>query len=214
LIVVGGLLLVATIVSAILWNTIGADSDGGEFPTPTSADPSGASPAANVASAGPVPETAAPPSTATFLSLRTYDLDSNDPHENDDLVGLMTDGDPGTFWRTECYDSIDLGGRPVGVAITLQAPAAGRLTIDVASSSWMLQVYTSLATEAIPATLEAWGEPVGSQSGSAPEIYDVPLTGAAAHIAIVFTEVGPSGACTPEFPNSGAIAEVQFAPLA
>jgi serine/threonine-protein kinase len=220
LIVVGGLLLVATIVSAILWNTISADSDGGEFPTPTSIDPSAAGTAgtaaapAEVASAGPVPETAAPASTAMFRSVRTYDLDPDDPAENDDLVGLMIDDDPGTFWRTECYDSMDLGGRPVGVAITLQAPAAGTLSVDIASSSWTLRVYTSLATDAIPASFEAWGEPVGTQSGSEPGVYDLTLTGAALHIAIVFTEAGPSGACTPEFPNSGAIAEVQFAPLA
>jgi hypothetical protein len=149
-----------------------------------------------------------------FSSVRSYDLDPDDPAENDDLVGLVIDDDPGTFWRTECYDSIDLDGRPVGVAITLQAPAAGTLTVDIASSSWTIRVYTSLAIDAIPASFEGWGEPVGSQSGSEPEVYALPLTGAALHIAIVFTEAGPSGACTPDFPNSGAIAEVQFAPLA
>jgi len=218
LIVVGGLLLVATIVSAVLWNTIGADSDGGEFPTPTSVDPAAATATvaspAEIASAGPVPETAAPASTAMFRSVRTYDLDPDDPAENDELVDLMIDGDQGTFWRTECYGSMDLDGRPVGVAITLQQPAAGSITVDIASSSWTVRVYTSLANDAIPATFEAWGEPVGSQSGAEPATLEFPVMSAALHIAIVFTEVGPSGACTPEFPNSGAIAEVQFAPLA
>ena len=219
LIVVGGLLLVATIVSAILWNTIGADSDGGKFPTPTSIDPAATgtlvadvavTAPTEVADAGPLP---GPAATSGFSSVRTYDLDPADPEENDDLVGLVVDGDVATSWTTKCYDGSGLGSGPVGIGVTLQAPAAGRLAIDIASESWAIQVYTSLSAD-MPSSLEAWGEPIGSQTDDTPDHYEVQLTGQAKHIAVVFTEVGPSRGCTAEFPFSGAIAEVQFSPLA
>ncbi len=219
LIVVGGLLLVATIVSAILWNTIGADSDGGEFPIPTpatidpasgAAAPDGTLVAADVAGAAPLPEsTSSNPADAADLSVRTYDLDPVDPQENDDLVGLAIDGDLATSWSTTCYESSRLGAGPVGIAITLPTPTAGRLAVDVASESWSILVYTTLSNE-MPASLTEWGESVASQSDDAPEHFEVPLTGQAKHIAVLFTEVGPSRACTPGLPHSGAIAEVQF----
>jgi serine/threonine-protein kinase len=222
LIVVGGLLLIATIVSAILWNTIGADSDGGDFPTSVSIDPAlpgtvapdgAAAPSADVVGAAASPDSAVPASTAMFLGVRSYDLDPDDPDENDDQVGLVADGDAATSWSTKCYDSSELGGDPVGIGITLRAPAAGRLTVEVASESWAIRVYTSLAA-AMPSTFDAWGEPIGTQTGDGPDRFEVPLTGQATHIAVVFTEVGPSRACTADFPYSGAIAEVQFAPMA
>ncbi len=231
LIVVGGLLLIATIVSAILWNTIGADSDGGDFPTPASIDPASAGAVApdgatatsagvtgvagGADAAGPAssPDQAVPASTAMFLGVRSYDLDPGDPTENDDLVSLVVDSDSATSWSTKCYDSSELGGDPVGIGITLQTPASGVLTVEIASESWAIRVYASLAAD-MPSTFAAWGEPIGTQAGDAPDRFEVPLTGQATHIAVVFTEVGPSRSCTADFPYSGAIAEVQFAPLA
>ena len=235
LIVVGGLLLVATIVSAILWNTIGADSDGGEFPIPTPAtidpatiDPASGAPApdgtvvtadvadvADSADGGDAGSAPLPASTssdsagAADLSVRTYDLDPVDPQENDDLVGLSIDGELATSWSTTCYETSRLGAGPVGIAITLPTPTAGRLDVDVASESWSILVYTTLSNE-MPASLTAWGESVASQSDDAPAHFEVPLMGPAKHIAVLFTEVGPSRACTPGLPHGGAIAEVQF----
>jgi hypothetical protein len=125
----------------------------------------------------------------------------------------VIDDDPTTSWSTKCYDNSELGGRPVGVGITLQTPAAGRLMVDISSTSWSIRVYSSLS-DGMPASFDAWGEPLGSNSGDDPGRYEVQMTGLATHIAVVFTEAGPSGSCTAAFPYSGAIAEIQFAPLA
>jgi serine/threonine-protein kinase len=223
LVVVGGLLLVATILSAILWSTLGTDSDGGEFPTPTAVpSPTAGLPvestppaegagteAAELASAGPtVP--AGPGGDATALTgVRTWDAHTDDPTENDDQVGRVLDGDPATAWNTRCYAADDLGGLPVGLGLTLAGPTRGTLEIDVASDAWAIEVFGTLAPD-MPGTIAGWGERLASQAGSGPATVPVQITSAATHLLVVFREVGPSRACTEAFPFGGAISEVRF----
>ncbi len=220
LIVVGGLLLVATIVSAILWNTLSTDSDGGEFPTPTAPiDGTGASVAADgassavtpasVASEAPVPSAARGGlAGAGLVGARTYDTDAADPDENDDDVDLATDGDPTTSWSTLCYDDAELAGQAVGLGLTLDVARQGTLSVDVASSNWRVEVYGTVGS--MPAALAGWGERIASDSGDQPRTLTIPVTSAAQQLLVVFREVGPSAACTEAYPFSGAIAEVRF----
>ncbi len=224
LIVVGGLLLVATIVSAVLWSSLGTDSDGGDFPTPTPApSPASSLPAVEpseaqadaateLASAGPtaLATPAGDPTSETALrSVRTWDAHTDDPSENDDQVGLVLDGDPGTSWTTRCYAADDLGGLPVGLGLTLVAPVRGTLEIDVASDGWSIEVFGTLASD-MPGAIGGWGERLASQAGSGPSTVAVQITSASLHLLVVFREVGPSRACTEAYPFGGAISEVRF----
>ncbi|MFN8021213.1 MAG: protein kinase [Acidimicrobiales bacterium] len=221
LIVVGGLLLVATIVSAILWNTLGTDSDGDEFPTPTTAAPVDGAPAstatgaaADVTSAEVASEAVGPTTPvagiagAGLVGVRTYDTNADDPGENDDDVDLATDGDPATAWSTLCYDDPELAGQAVGLGLTLDIARQGTLTIDVASRSWRIEIYTTVGP--MPGTLAGWGERIASESGDEPGPVTVPITSAAQQLLVAFREVGPSASCTEAYPFSGAIAEVRF----
>ncbi|MCB0999923.1 MAG: protein kinase [Acidimicrobiales bacterium] len=218
LMVVGGLLLIALVLSLVLWNTLGADDDGGEFPTPTSTPPADASASSavaaatvaatvDVASAGPVPGLVA----AGLASVRTFDTDTSSPDENDDQVGRVTDADPATVWTTRCYADERLAGQAVGLLATLPAAAQGVFSIDIASDRWSIEVYAT--TGAPSAALADWGERIAAESGSATEVVTLPVTSAATNLLVVFRQVGTSRACTDEFPFSGAIAEVAFDPL-
>lgn len=239
LIVVGGLLLIATIVSAILWNTLGTDSDGDEFPTPTSAAlpglPTDAAPVTSPANpadptastSGLAEQASAPPvvpdegvtlgsgglTAAGLAGARTWDSHTDDPSENDDQVNLITDGDPGTSWSTLCYADDSLDGEAVGVALTLPAASQGTLEVEIDADFWTVEVYGSLST-GMPATIDAWGERVASESGVATGVVSLEMMSPTLHVLVVFREVGPSNACTDAYPFSGGIAEVRFDALA
>jgi hypothetical protein len=67
----------------------------------------------------------------TLSGVGAYDPDAGDG-EHDDLAGLATDGDPGTFWRTSTYRS-QLSAFKSGVGLVLEAsgtPARIALTTD------------------------------------------------------------------------------------
>ncbi len=229
LIVVGGLLLVATIVSAILWNTLGTDSDGDEFPTPTTAAlgvPTDAAPVPDPSADGTDPSsaTAAAPdpgvtsgssglAAAGLAGARTWDSHAADPAENDDQIALVTDGDPGTSWSTLCYADDRLDGEAVGVALTLPTASQGTLEVEIDAEFWTVEVYGSLAP-GMPATLDAWGERVASESGGTNGVVSLEMMASTLHVLVVFREVGPSNACTDAYPFSGGIAEVRFDALA
>lgn len=207
LIVVGGLLLAAIVVTAMLWSTLGTDEpgDGAELDTTATDAGTGAPDAAG----DPVAVTG-----SAFASIAAYDPDGDDGTENDELATLAVDGDPTTGWSTSCYASATMGGKAgVGLAATLATPAAGRLTISVASASWQLQVFTS-QNDAVPATIADWGVAAATSNGDAAEVVTVPLTSPARHVLVVFTGLGQGGGCSGDLPYRGTIAEVQFESIA
>jgi len=234
LIVVGSLLLVAMIISVILWSTIGADTGGDDFPLPT--DPAGASAGGTDAtgSGADVVEVASAPPPGTdlaaasagssgltsdidgargveaIMTVRSYDPESDDPSENDDLVPLANDGRLDTAWSTRCYPAADLGGRPIGIGATVLATAPGLLTVDIASESWSIEIYTT-AAEQMPAALAEWGERAGQQSGQGPATYELQVTTPAKHLLVVFREAGPNRACSAGLAHAGEIAELHYA---
>jgi len=92
-----------------------------------------------------------------------------DGSENPGLAGDATDGDAGTAWRTETYDSPDFGGLDksgVGLVLTFASAAdVSSVVVDTEEQGWAGQVYVAGA----PAdTLAGWGDPVvaGDDLGS------------------------------------------------
>jgi eukaryotic-like serine/threonine-protein kinase len=58
------------------------------------------------------------PSSTVLKAARVTAFDPlGDGQENDDLASLSTDKDPGTFWQTENYEQLDLGGTKPGVGL-------------------------------------------------------------------------------------------------
>jgi eukaryotic-like serine/threonine-protein kinase len=214
LIVVGGLLLTATVVSAILWNSLGTTSDE-PFPEPGSAttvaptEPSVASAAPPIVPSG----SALPPGQTSIAAIAAYDPDGDDGQENNGDAALAIDGDVNTGWSTDCYSSQFLGGKTgVGLVTTLAIPSAGQLTVDIAGGPWQLEIRATTGV-GIPATFAEWGEPIASDNSAEPEVYTLQVTSPATHLLVMLRELGPSSACSDQNPYRGTIAEVQFDPL-
>jgi serine/threonine-protein kinase len=83
-----------------------------------------------------------------------------DGQEHDDEAALAVDGQPGTGWRTETYQSRDLGKPGVGLVLTLDhATALDQLRVTSPTRGWSAQVYVA---DAPAESLEGWGQPVAS----------------------------------------------------
>jgi eukaryotic-like serine/threonine-protein kinase len=188
-IVVGILLLAAVVVGLILWWAVGEDGDGG-FSPPTSA--------------------AAPIGSAGIVAVTTYDPDGSDGVENDELVGLAHDGDPGTAWTTVCYRDRYLGGKGgVGLVADLGAPATGTFAVSIASGPYQVQV-TSAATDVVPASFSEWQLVQKANNAVAGDV-SVTIEQPARYVLVSFNELAPDPGCG-ENPYRGAIAELSFAP--
>ena len=108
---------------------------------------------------------------------------------------------------------MDLGGKTgVGVVVTLATPAAGKLSVDVASSPWTMQVFAT-TSDTIPASILAWGSPVATDNATEPDLFDFQLTGPAKHILVLMSEGGSGGGCSDELPYRATITEVQLDPI-
>ena len=206
LVLVGGLLLAAVILAAVLWSTLGRD-DGAAFATPTTAA------ASDPGVAAPVTEATVAP-LARIATTQAYDPDGDDGQENDDLVSLAFDGDTSSGWSTQCYSSEYLGGKKgVGVVATLSAPATGTLSISIGSGPWIVEVYASDADE-VPATYASWGTSLVTDNAIAPGTVDVTLSTPARHVLVSLKQLSRSDRCSSDNPYRGTIDEVRFAPSA
>lgn len=111
-----------------------------------------------------------------------------DGEENDDDLGALTDGDPSTQWRTDLYDTPDLGGLKPGVGIVLplaQGAALRAIQIDSPTAGWTAEVY--VADEPAGA-LGGWGPAVATVTGGG----EVDLAGADGRAVLVWiTDLGP-----------------------
>ena len=57
-----------------------------------------------------------------------YDPPPGDGHEDNQGVGLATDGNPTTFWETEHYTTQNFGGLKTGVGLVLDAGSPVKLS--------------------------------------------------------------------------------------
>ena len=204
LMIVGGLLLAAFVVAAVLWATIGDGSNSGRSAQTTILPPA----------------TSAPPAIALtqgIAQLTSYDPDGDDGTENDSLVPLAIDGDSTTAWTTVCYSSKFLGGKGgVGLVADLGSVRTGTLTATIASSPYQVRIYGASATAnsnatggVIPTSFAAWGQPLTSASDTEPGVVTATLTSPARYILVSFIELGRSSACSSN-PYRGEISNLSF----
>jgi hypothetical protein len=96
-----------------------------------------------------------------------------DGEENPSAVELAVDGNFGTAWSTEHYESEDFAGTKsgpdpgVGLYVTATAPATpAKMIVRSPTPGWDAQVFAAPAGP--PTDLSGWGEPVADVSGAAP----------------------------------------------
>jgi eukaryotic-like serine/threonine-protein kinase len=152
--------------------------------------------------------TVAPPPDATFVAIRT--LRSYDPMgdgvENDDQLGFLLDGDPGTGWTTACYESRYLGAKAgVGVIVEMDRVPYGQLAVMLDHAPWQLQVYLA---DAVPDRFEGWGTPVGSDFSTIARSTTVLMDGRGRYALLWLREVGRSEQCPPSAPFQGRLSSV------
>jgi eukaryotic-like serine/threonine-protein kinase len=194
LMIVGGLLLAALIVAAVLWNTV--DDPAGTAP-PTTVLPTVTTQPAEVAL------------TRGIAGLTSYDPDGDDGTENDVLVPLAFDADPDTAWTTVCYSSKFLGGKAgVGLVADLGDARTGTLVAAIESSPYQVRVYAS-ADSAIPTSYDDWGSPIASASELEAGVVTASLTSPARFVLISFVELGRSADCSSN-PYQGRISDISF----
>ena len=199
--VVALLLAAALIVGVLLWTSM--SFGGGDPVTSTTALPeTQATPAPNdaVVVAGP----------ATIATVTAYDP-SGDGTENDaDAVLSLADGNPATSWPTTCYSSRYMGGKPgVGLVVTFDGLAQQALTVDVQTGPYQVDFFASDA-DVVPASLDAWGPPVGATAfANDPETVVSPVPPAPArHMLILLKELGQDGSCSDANPYRGRLGEI------
>ncbi len=82
--------------------------------------------------------------------------------ENNDLAALAIDGDEGTFWATENYDTRALGGLKdgVGIAVDLgESHDLAELQVTSPDTGWTAAVYVS---DAAHDSLAGWGDAIAT----------------------------------------------------
>jgi eukaryotic-like serine/threonine-protein kinase len=68
---------------------------------------------------------------------------AGDGSENGDLTGAVIDGDPGTFWRTECYRAASLEGFKPGVGLVVELTGTAgldQLVLDTRTPGWTAEI--------------------------------------------------------------------------
>ncbi len=147
---------------------------------------------------------------ATIATVTAYDP-SGDGTENDgDAVLSLADGNAATSWPTTCYSSRYMGGKPgVGLVVTFDALAQQAITVDVQTGPYQVDFFASDA-EAIPASIDAWGAPLGATAfANDPETVVSPVPSAPArHILILLKELGRDGTCSDANPYRGRLGEI------
>ena len=220
--VLGGLMLLATIVAAALWISVqygGDDSDGSAPSTvlpPGAVDPEAtADEQGNGGAAAPgLPaegaENAATGSGA-IATIEAYDPDGDDGDENnDEAVRALRDGDESTTWRTSCYSGEFMGGKTgVGLVVTMDGFGQSAVTVDVVNGPYIVEFYTS-TSESVPASFAAWDAQLGgveTDTAGATVVSDVP--GAPVrHMLVLLKQIGRDASCSDARPFRGRLGEI------
>jgi serine/threonine-protein kinase len=113
----------------------------------------------------PPPSPAATGAPVEVTGTQSFDPSPGDGEEHDEELQLAIDGNPGTGWTTETYDSSTTEaavGKPgVGLVVSTSEPVAARsMRIRSEVAGWNTQIYASATGP--PTTLQGWGKPIGS----------------------------------------------------
>jgi serine/threonine-protein kinase len=198
-IVVMLLLLVAVIVTALLWPSENSTKRPSFVPPTSLTAASSAQPAAVA---------------ATITSISSFDPDDADEGtENPDQVALAIDSNPNTAWSTNCYASQYFGGKAgVGLVIELSASTIGTVSVSMKNAPYQLEVFASNA-DTVPPSVESWGEPVQAKSHSTtPGTITATINGEPArYVLVLLYEVGGDNACSTARPYRGSVSEITWA---
>jgi eukaryotic-like serine/threonine-protein kinase len=193
--VVAALLVAAFVVGGTLWFTLGKGSTPGDGTATTIV------PVTSVA-----PTVTAAPGPVAIAAVRSFDPDG-DGAENDDMLPLLTDGDPNTAWHTVCYEDRYLGGKGgVGVVADLGADHTGVFTASIASAPYQVRIY-AVPTGTDPTTFDQWGTPLQKFAGAEPGDLSVQLTTPVRYVLVSFVELGTGNNCSNN-PYRGSIREL------
>jgi eukaryotic-like serine/threonine-protein kinase len=199
--VVALLLVAAVVVGMLLWTSM--SFGGGDPVTSTTALP-------ETQPSEPATDDVVPIGPASIATVTAYDP-AGDGTENDgDAVLSLADGNPGTSWPTFCYSSRYMGAKPgVGLVVTFDALAQQAITVDVQTAPYQVDFFASDA-DTIPATIDAWGPPLGSTAfANDPETVVSPVPPAPArHMLVLLKELGQDGTCSDANPYRGRLGEI------
>jgi serine/threonine-protein kinase len=116
-----------------------------------------------IQAASPVPSTSARAATLALVPLagaRSEDPQGPDGSEHPDTVGLAIDGNPGTSWTTDHYQSATFGNLKTGLGLWVEFGSSAEVhTVTITSSlpGWTFQLF---------ATPEASGTALASANGA------------------------------------------------
>ena len=223
--VVGGLIVVATVIGLILWWTLATGDDASTTSATVSPDDTVAvvlPVEPDEAAIEPTPADEAPSSaqndtaetgleggTARIVSVAAFDPEG-DFEENDSLApGALADGDSSTTWRTSCYSNQFMGAkRGVGLIVSFDRPLDKRLTFDVGNGPYQVQFY-EWDGDIAPTTVDDWGEPFDRSFGPEGAVVTTDPSGfAARHVLILLNEIGADDGCSTDNPFRGTIGEL------
>ncbi|MFP5489171.1 MAG: hypothetical protein ACLGHQ_12800, partial [Acidimicrobiia bacterium] len=158
-------------------------------------------------------EDEAPSGPATIASMQAWDPDGDNGTENDAQAELaLADGQPSTYWATECYQDRFMGGkRGVGLVVGLSAPSDGTLTLDVLHGPYQLDVSTTDA-DTPPTDLAAWAPLGATRFADEPGSQTIAVDRTATHLLVWLKELGPDDACSGANPYRGRLGELSFQP--
>jgi eukaryotic-like serine/threonine-protein kinase len=155
-----------------------------------------------------VPETISPaPDPEPVEVASVTDFDPYGGGEHGDRAANVVDGDAGTTWITQRYNSADLGGLKPGVGLHFDLGEAREVVeVEVVLASPGLDVELHAFENGPEPDAGAWGEPTDRVEDAPEELtFTVEDVGAAQHWVLWITEL-PSGGGG----HRGEIAEVRF----
>ena len=223
--VIGGLLLLATIVAValVLSARFGSDEDGSnqfQNVVPDSsilaeadaatAQVGGLEANADNPVSGNDPAAVSPTGLATIAGVTTFDPDGDLEENDDEAVLALSDGNTNTSWRTVCYGGEYMGGKVgVGLVVTLDQPAQQALTVDVIHGPYIVDFYTS-AAETAPGTLSGWDGQLGAQRFSTEgEVLQTDVPPAPVrHVLVLLKQLGADTSCSDNNPFRGRLGEI------
>lgn len=223
LIVVGGMLATAIVVAFVLFIRVNrgdvdevgptATTPVGELGSPVvgpapviSADASDASDTSDL------PTPVVPSDDATIVRLTAWDPDGDNATENDALTVLaLADGEPSSYWPTECYQDQYLGAkRGVGLIVELSNPVTGgTVSVTVDHGPYQLDVFTSSGSRA-PTDLDGWERSGSTRYADEPETVEVDVPENTSHVLLWLKQLGLDDACSSANPYRGRLAEISF----
>jgi serine/threonine-protein kinase len=172
-----------------------------------------ATPATTVVPTGPpevtpVPVTAAP-GDAVIVSAAEFDpRPAGDGREHPDEIGMLTDRDPATLWRSVCYVQSTMAPKQgVGVLFELSRPAWGQaLAVTFPAAGTDVRVYVA---DRPGEALDGWGEPVATATDVAAGTARFELgQRMGRYVLLLATKAPPSQSCTGRNPYQVRLGEV------